>query len=65
MYFKRTLLKGGGVGGWVPSESYSRKLPQKSRKQAFRTEILISAVRAQFWGDRPHYLSGAQFLPLF
>ena len=31
MYFKRTLLKGGGVGGWVPSESYSRKLPVKPK----------------------------------
>ena len=27
MYFKRTLLRGGG-GGWVPSESCSRKLPK-------------------------------------
>ena len=31
MYFKRTLLRGGGGGG-VPSESCSRKLPISLKK---------------------------------
>ena len=48
MYLKRTLLE-GGVGGWVPSEVYSRKLPQNELKFCTKntfdnTWFLVSTV---------------------